>query len=155
MGPKACNLWEVYMGKRIGWLWLVGFFGLAVAADAQTPLSQTAGSLFDGTYPLVSSTKLTQMFTTQSGATRQCPDWTAGPLTIVRGQARFSSASSSAVHADFDGTVVSQGELAMKSANPALGGPAERLLNGRIDGVGTVRARLTGRFCTYDFVWRK
>lgn len=108
------------MGKSIGWLWLVGFFGLAVAADAQTPLSQTAGSQFDGTYPLVSSTKLTQMFTTQSGATRQCPDWTAGPLTIVRGQARFSSASSSDVHADFDGTVVSQGELAMKSANPAL-----------------------------------
>jgi len=135
---------------------LVGFFGLAVAADAQTPLSQTAGPQFDGTYPFVSSTKLTQMFTvSQTGRMNPCPDWTAGPLTIVRGQARVSSASSSDVHADFDGTVVSQGELAMKSVTPAYDAPAERRLNGRIDGTGTVRARLTGHYCTYDFVWRK
>ena len=69
------------MGKSIGWSWLVGFFGLAVAADAQTPLSQTAGPQFDGTYPFVSSTKLTQMFTvSQTGRMNPCPDWTAGPL---------------------------------------------------------------------------
>jgi hypothetical protein len=48
-----------------------------------------------------------------------------------------------------------QGELAMKSVNPAYDDPDVRLLTGRIDGTGTVRARLTGRFCNYDFVWRK
>jgi hypothetical protein len=144
------------MPKGAGWLSLVGFFGLAVAADAQTPLSQTAGSQFDGTYALVSSTKLTQTFTqSQTGRTRPCPDWEVGPLTIVRGQPRFSSASSSAVSAEFEGMVGSQGELAMKSVNSAYDEPAERLLNGRIDGTGTVRARLTGHYCTYDFVWRK
>jgi hypothetical protein len=47
--------------------------------------------------------------------------------------------------------VGSQGELAMRSVNPAYDEPGERLLNGRIDGTGTVRARLTGRFCNYDY----
>jgi hypothetical protein len=51
--------------------------------------------------------------------------------------------------------VGSQGELAMRSVNPASDETAERLLNGRIDGTGMVRARLTGKYCTYDFVWRK
>ena len=144
------------MPKGTGWLSLVGFFGLAVAADAQTPSAQTAGSQFDGTYPFVSSTKLTEMFTqSQTGRMRPCPDWTAGPLTIVRGQARVSSASSSAVHADFEGMVGTQGEVAMQSVNPAYNAPVERLLNGKIDGTGTVRVRLTGQYCTYDFVWRK
>ena len=93
------------MPKRSGWLSLVGFLGLAVAADAQTPLSQTAGSQFDGTYVLVSSTKLMQTFTqSQTGRMRPCPDWEVGPLTIVRGQARVSAASSShAVRAEFEG----------------------------------------------------
>jgi hypothetical protein len=86
---------------------------------------------------------------------RPCPDWEVGPLTIVRGQSRFSSVSSSSIRAEFEGMVGSQGELAMRSVNPASDEPAERLLNGRIDGTGTVRARLTGRYCTYDYVWRK
>jgi hypothetical protein len=144
------------MPKGAGWLSLVGFFGLAAAADAQTPSDQTAGSQFDGTYALVSSTKLTQTFVqSQTGRMRPCPDWEVGPLTIARGQARLSAASSSAVSAAFEGMVGSQGELAMRSVNPATDEPSERLLNGRIDGTGTARARLTGRFCTYDFVWRK
>lgn len=144
------------MQKAAGWLSLVGFFGLAVAADAQTPLSQTAGSQFDGTYALVSSTKLIQTFTqSQTGRMRPCPDWEVGPLTIVRGQARVSAASSShAVRAEFQGVVGSRGQLAMRSVNPAYDAPAERLLNGTIDGTGTVRARLiTG--CDFDYVWRK
>jgi hypothetical protein len=125
------------MGKSIGWLWLAGFFGLAVAADAQTLLSHTAGSQFDGTYPFVSSTKLTEMFTvSETGRMRPCPDWTAGPLTIARGQARVSSASSSAVHADFEGTVGSQGELAMQSVNPAYNAPVVRQLHGKIEALG-------------------
>jgi hypothetical protein len=50
--------------------------------------------------------------------------------------------------------VGSQGELAMRSVNPAYDAPAERLLNGRIDGTGTVRARLISG-CDFDYVWRK
>ena len=144
------------MPKSTGWLSLVGFLGLAVAADAQTPFSQTAGSQFDGTYAFVSSTKLTEMFTVAStGRMRPCPDWEAGPLTIVKGQPRFSSATSSSIRAEFEGMVGSQGDLARRSVNPASDETAERLLNGRIDGAGTRRVCLTGRYCTYDFVRRK
>lgn len=146
------------MQNGIGWLSLAACFGLAVAADAQTPLSQTAGSQFDGTYAFVSSTKLTEMYTVPNGRMRPCPDFTAGPLTIERGQARFSAIfASSPVHMDFEGTVGSQGELGMRSLAPDLlrEDIAERGLRGRIDGTGTVRAHLTGRWCNYDYVWRK
>ena len=144
------------MQNGIGWLWLVACFGLAVAADAQTPLPQTAGSQFDGTYAFVSSTKLNETFTVASqGRTRPCPDWEVGPLTIVRGQARVSAVSSSrSVRAEFEGMAGSQGELAMRSVNPAYDAPAERQLNDRIDGAGTVRAHLLSG-CTFDYVWRK
>jgi hypothetical protein len=144
------------MQHGIGWLWLAACFGLAVAADAQTPSSQTAGSQFDGTYALVSSTKLNEIFTvTRTGQTRPCPDWEVGPLTIVRGQARVSFVSTShGVHADFDGIVGSKGELAIRSVNPAYDAPAERLINGRIDGTGTVRARLISG-CSFDYIWRR
>jgi hypothetical protein len=143
------------MPRGTGWLSLVGFFGLAVAAGAQTPLSQTAGSQFDGTYALVSSAKLTQMFTGPHGL-RYCPDGTAGPLTIARGQARLSITYYGNVPVDFEGTVGSQGELAMRSAIPLMRDHlVERLLNGRIDGTGTVRARLTNPNCNFDYVWRK
>ena len=110
------------MPKGAGWLSLVGFFGLAVAANAQTPSAQTAGSQFDGTYALVSSTKLTQTFVqSQTGRMRPCPDWEVGPLTIARGQARLSAASTShAVRAEFEGMVGSRSELAMRSVNPGI-----------------------------------
>ena len=144
------------MKNSIGWLGIVGIFSLLAPAEAQTSSSPKPSTQFDGTYAFVSSTKLTEMFTVSStGRTRPCPDWPAGPLTIERGQARFSSASSSAVRADFEETVGSQGELAMKSINPASDEISERLLNGRIDGTGTVRARFTGKQCSYDYVWRK
>ena len=45
------------MGKRIGLLWIVGFFGLVGAADAQTRQSSAAAP-FDGTYRIVSSAKV-------------------------------------------------------------------------------------------------
>jgi hypothetical protein len=76
------------MPNSAGWLSLLGFLGLAVAADAQTPLSQPAGPQFDGTYAFVSSTKLTEMFTVAStGRMRPCPDREAGPLTNRKGSA--------------------------------------------------------------------
>jgi hypothetical protein len=141
------------MQKRIGWLWPVGFFGLAVAAVAQTTSSQTAGSQFDGTYAFVSSTKLTETYIGNGARMFQCPDWTVGPLTIERGQARFSTASG---HLHFEGTVGSQGELAMQSVSVTrYAHPDERLLRGRIDATGTVRARVTNPLCDHDIGWRK
>jgi hypothetical protein len=37
------------MHKGIGWLWMVGFFGLLAAAAAQTAPASTSGAAFDGT----------------------------------------------------------------------------------------------------------
>ena len=79
-----------------------------------------------------------------------------GPLTIVNGQARYSGFGR-VTKAGFEGTVGSQGELALRLAAPAskssLG--AEIVTHGTIDGNGTIRARQTSRGCSYDLVWRK
>jgi hypothetical protein len=158
VGVLALNepFWEgKAMRKGTGWLSLVGFFGLVVVADAQTPRSSSAGAAFDGTYRFISSTIVSPTYMTSGGRMNRCvDDWQAGPLTIVRGQARFSTINF--VLLDFEGTVGSQGELAMQSV-PQPGGHGGRIegsLNARVDNTGTARARLTAR-CTYDFVWRK
>jgi hypothetical protein len=67
---------EAFMQKDIGWLWIVGFFGLVSAAGAQAPSSPTASTQFDGTYRFVSSVKLNETYTTSRGGERmgQCPD---------------------------------------------------------------------------------
>jgi hypothetical protein len=144
------------MQKGIGWLWMVGFLGWLAAADAQTPPSSTAGAAFDGTYEFVSSTKLAETYiATGTSRMAQCPDRIAGPLTIVNGQPRFTIFIPGKP-AEFEGTIGSQGELAMRSVLPNTGArPTERMLRGRIDGTGTVRAQLSGVNCNYDFIWRK
>jgi hypothetical protein len=48
------------MQKRIGWFWIIGFFGLLAAADAQTPSPPAVTTQFDGTYAFVSATKLNE-----------------------------------------------------------------------------------------------
>jgi len=53
---KKPAVWEVNMAKNIGWLGIVGSFGLVAAAEAQTPALSTTTTAFDGTYTLVSST---------------------------------------------------------------------------------------------------
>jgi hypothetical protein len=143
------------MQKGIEWLWMVGFLGLLDAAAAETPPSSTS-EVFDGTYNFVSSTKLAETYiATGTSRMAQCPDRIAGPLTIVNGQPRFTIAIPGKP-ADFEGTVGSQGELVMRSVLPNTGArPTERVLRGRIDGTGTVRAQLSGVNCNYDFVWRK
>ena len=80
------------MQKHFVWLWLVGFFGLVVAADAQTPSSSAANTQFGGTYAFVSSTRVNETYTvTGSNRFGQCGKMRRlGPLTIVNGQARFS-----------------------------------------------------------------
>jgi hypothetical protein len=97
------------MPKGTGWLSLVGFFGLAVAAGAQAPSSPTASTQFDGTYALVSSTA--GSYRDHANRPGQCPERRPGSLTITQGQARFSNASTGN---QFEGTVGSHGELAMR-----------------------------------------
>jgi hypothetical protein len=138
------------MRRQLGLLSIVGFLGLAAAADAQTP-SSTAAAPFDGTYRFVSAARVNTTFITKKGQYGQCPDRTPGPLKIVRGQARYTSASGYRLR----GTVGPQGELAMRSSAPGISRPIDISVNGRIDGTGTVRARQTSNACNYDFVWQK
>ena len=144
------------MRQSIGWLWMIGFFGLVAAAVAQTAPSSISGAAFDGTYVFVSSTKLAETYiATGTSRMAQCPDRIAGPLIVVNGQPRFSI-SIPGKPAEFEGTVGSQGELTMRSVLPNTGArPTERMLLGRIDSTGTVRAKLSGVNCNYDFMWRK
>lgn len=140
------------MRRRIGLLWIVGFFGLLAAADAQTP-SPTVGAPFDGTYRFVSSARVNKTYMTRKGQTGQCPDRRPGPLTIVQGQAQYTSATGY----QLEGTVGSQGELAMRLVAPGGGGsqPIEISVSGRIDGTGTAHARQRSNSCSYDFIWQK
>ena len=64
-----------HMQKNIGWLWIVGFFGLVPAANAQTAAPSAANTQFDGNYAFVSATKVNETYTT-TWTTRmgQCGD---------------------------------------------------------------------------------
>ena len=143
------------MQKGIGWLWIVGFLGLLSAANAQTPSPSTAGTQFDGTYALVSSTMVNQTYTSRNGRLAQCPNRRAGPLHIANGRARYTTSTGNKLK----GTVGPRGELEMRIITPPGSGgsyrPVEINLNGSIDGSGTVHARQIGNSCSYDFVWRR
>jgi hypothetical protein len=76
-----------------------------------------------------------------------------GPLTVVRGQARFTMAS--VPFTDFEGTVGAEGKLQMRSVEPGRTQAIVRTVYGSIDGTGTVYARFFGIACNYDFVWQK
>ena len=139
------------MQKGVGWLGIAGFFGLLAAANAQTSSSSsTAGMRFDGTYAFVSTAKVNATYVARTGRMGQCREpgaWHS--LVIVNGRARLLQ---------FEGTVGSQGELAMRSASePAKYGgmTIERAITGKIDGDGMVRARLITNQCNYDLIWRK
>src|SRR4051795_9422522 len=90
-GPATSKQGGRLMRRQIGLLWIVGFLVFIGAADAQIP-SPTAAP-FDGTYRFVSSAKVNNMYTTKKGQMAQCPDRIPGPLKIVRGQARYTSAT--------------------------------------------------------------
>ena len=77
------------MQTHIGWLWIVGFFGLLAAANAQTALRPAANTQFDGTYAFVSSTKVNETSRDFKNRELQCPDRSAGALTILNGAARY------------------------------------------------------------------
>ena len=110
------------MRRNIGLLSIVGFFGLLAAANAQAPSSSTAGGAFDGTYRLVSSAKVNANYVTRGGQMGRCPDRAAGPLTIVNGQAGYTSATGR----QLQGTVGPQGELTMRLMAPPNSGGGYR-----------------------------
>ncbi|MBV8505828.1 MAG: hypothetical protein JOZ11_08490 [Alphaproteobacteria bacterium] len=146
------------MKKGFGGWCIIGFFGLMIAANAQTPSPPSATRQFDGTYRFVSATKLNETYmTTWRTRMGQCGDIRRmGPLTIANGQARYSGFGR-VTKEGFEGTVGPQGELAMRLAAPAsqssLG--VELITRGTVDGNGIVRARQMGRGCSYDLVWQK
>jgi hypothetical protein len=151
------NVGSKYMQKHIGWLWTIGFFALLGAANAQTASPSVASTQYDGTYAFVSSANVNETWRDFSNRERSCGYHLGGPLIILNGQARYT-----APRRDFEGTVGPQGELTMRAATgiPAKvgwGSPGiERLITGRIDGSGTVRARLMrSNACRFDLIWQK
>jgi hypothetical protein len=147
--------------KQIGGLWIIGFFGLLAAANAQTPSPPAASTQFDGTYAFVSATKLNETYTTtRTNRLGQCGDYRGRPLTIANGQARYPGLGRLTA-AGFEGTLGPQGQLVMRLADtPAPRGRGaspgvEIIINGQIDGHGTVHARQMGYSCSYDLVWQK
>ena len=141
------------MQTHIGWLWIVGFFGLLAAANAQTALRPVANTQFDGTYAFVSSTKVNETSRDFKNRELQCPDRSAGALTILNGAARYMGSGGR----EFEGTVASSGELAMRSSAPGIKSrpPSEVMINGKIDANGTIRARRVTYRCSHDLIWQK
>ena len=144
------------MGKRIGLLGVVGFFGLLATANAQTPSPPAPRASFDGTYRFVSSAKVNPTYTSRNGQMGFCPDRRPGPLHVANGQVRYTAATGYRL----TGTVGPQGELAMRvTAPPNSSNAGSRFIdltaNGQIDGAGMARARQLGGSCSYDFVWQK
>ena len=144
------------MGKRIGLLGVVGFFGLIASANAQAPSPPAPGASFDGTYRFVSSAKVNPTYTARNGNMGFCPDRRPGPLHVANGRVRYTAATGYRL----TGTVGPQGELAMRvTAPPNTSNAGSRFIditaNGQIDGAGMARARQLGGSCSYDFVWQK
>ena len=138
------------MLRQTALIGIMGFFGLIATAAAQTP-SPAARGAFDGTYRLVSSARVNQMYTTKKGLTAQCPERVPGPLTIRGGQARCVSATGYRLR----GSVSPQGELAMRSSAPGISRPIDINLNGNSEATGTLRARQISNACNYAFVWQR
>ena len=129
-----------------------GILGWAAAAGAQAP----AGTAFDGTYRLVSSTKVNDTYTDKTGRMAPCPARNPGPLHIVNGKVRYTNAT----RYKLKGSVGPQGELTLDMMAPSNSGnagarPLEMNVSGTIDGSGAARVRQTGNSCSYDFVWQK
>ena len=80
----------------------------------------------------------------------------AGPLHVEGGRARYTTATGYKLR----GTVGPQGELELHVVAPpnssnAGSAPIDLVVNGSIDGAGTVHALQISHSCSYDFVWQK
>jgi hypothetical protein len=137
------------MKKHIVLISVFGVLGLIGSANVQAP--SAAGLSFDGTYRVVSSTRVNQMYTSYNGQRAQCPNRKPGPLHIVGGRAHYMTATGYRI----GGVVGPQGELTMRSAQ--IGGSRPFYMNatGNIDASGTAHARQSGASCSYDFAWQK
>jgi hypothetical protein len=146
---SAHDVWEVNMTKSIGWLAIGGIFSFVAASEAQTQALLTATTAFDGSYAFVSATLV------QPVVHPQCTDSynIGGPLVAAQGRAEFTNLLGH--HSHFEGTIGSQGELMMRASAISPQEINDIFVNGRIDRDGTVRARMTGRLCSYDVVWQK
>ena len=146
-----------HMQKHVGWLWLVGFFGLLAAAGAQTSSSPSVSTEYDGAYAFVSATKVNETSRDFHNRERPCGNMgNATSLVIVNGQARYTTAKGHLV----EGTVGRQGELAMRyppdpDGRQGISPGRERPVVGRIDSNGTIRARQIGYRCSHDLTWQK
>ena len=140
------------MQKSVWWAW-IGFFGSVAVANAQTPPPAAVGSSYDGTYRLVSSANVNANYTSRKGQTASCPSRRAGPLHIVNGRARYTTATGYKLR----GTVGPQGELAMRAEAPGSWGtqPIDLSVSGSVEGNGTAHVRQLSHSCSYDFVWQK
>ncbi|HUC10481.1 MAG TPA: hypothetical protein VL985_08650 [Stellaceae bacterium] len=144
------------MSRIAGSFCLVGLLTLFTAANAQSPPPLGAGSAFDGTYRLVSSTNVNTTYTDRNGRMAQCPSRRPGPLHIVDGRVRYTNATGYKLK----GTVGPQGELAMSLLAPpnssnAGSQPLNLSVRGQIDSAGTAHLRQISNSCSYDFVWQK
>jgi hypothetical protein len=116
----------------------IAVWALAMPAAAQEPTPPTTA--FDGTYIGGSRTfeEATQPEFEGHTWSRFCPQFgRPATLTIVNGIARSGKA---------EGSVSPQGNLVMRDFWSHI--------DGRVDGQGTVRARVTGN-CNYQLVWQK
>jgi hypothetical protein len=144
------------MQRHIAWLWIVGFFGVVAAANAQTSSPTTANTQYDGAYKLISATSVNETWVSPGTEhTFPCGHQTGGPLVIFDGQARFSNPAK-----DFQGILGPNGEFTIRGvaepAPKASRGPGTlRTIIGNIDSSGTVRARMMNGACYYDLIWQK
>jgi hypothetical protein len=139
------------MRSRLGLVSIVSLSGLLATANAQAASSSTLGASFDGTYRLVSSTKVNDMYTSYNGQMGRCPDRKPGPLHVMGGRVHYTTATGYR----FEGTVGPQGELTMRSEMVGSSRPARLQASGAIDGSGAAHIRQKGSSCSYDFVWQK
>jgi hypothetical protein len=96
------------MTKNIGWLAIGGIFGFFAGAEAQTAPLSAATTAFDGTYAFVSSTEAPPINASCNAASVR-----PGPLVAAQGRAEFTNLLGR--HSHFEGTIGSQGELAMRA----------------------------------------
>lgn len=139
------------MHSQVGFLGIVGLFGLHAVAFAQTPSSATARAPFDGTYQLVSSTRVNQSYVQRGGMMGFCPEATPGALTIAQNRLSYTTESGRRL----DGTVGANGEIQIQYATPTTFQPIRVNVRGFVDGSGNIRVRQEGNSCNYDIVWKK
>ena len=140
------------MRKRTSLLAISGLFGLLAAANAQTATpAPGAGTTFDGTYRVVSSTPTNKMYTAYNGQMGMCPNRKPGPLHIVGGRVHYMTDSGYRL----GGTVGPQGELTLRSEMVGSSRPARLQASGTIDLGGAAHLHQKGSSCSYDFAWQK